>query len=148
MRASLDVAVAKPAPVPATAVAGRLYGELDRIDRLLDGLLVLARAQHGKLPGCAVLSLEAIASASLAARGEAIRARNLTVSRDGSPDGAWVTGSEELVRRMVDNLLEQVWDEHADPFTSTVPVTTGRLRRKLGEPPVVMTTPGAGYRIA
>ncbi|HEY4027262.1 MAG TPA: response regulator transcription factor [Candidatus Dormibacteraeota bacterium] len=46
------------------------------------------------------------------------------------------------------DLLEQVWDEHADPFTNTVTVTIGRLRRKLGDPPVITTTPGVGYRIA
>jgi DNA-binding response OmpR family regulator len=45
-------------------------------------------------------------------------------------------------------LLEKVWDEHADPFTNTVTVTIGRLRRKLGDPPVITTTPGVGYRIA
>jgi DNA-binding response OmpR family regulator len=45
-------------------------------------------------------------------------------------------------------LLEQVWDEQADPFTNTVAVTVGRLRRKLGDPPVIATTPGVGYRIA
>jgi DNA-binding response OmpR family regulator len=39
-------------------------------------------------------------------------------------------------------------DEHADPFTNTVTVTIGRLRRKLGDPPVITTTPGVGYRIA
>ncbi len=44
-------------------------------------------------------------------------------------------------------LLEQVWDENADPFTKTVQVTIGRLRRKLGEPQVIETLPGAGYRI-
>ncbi|GAA2759636.1 response regulator transcription factor [Actinopolymorpha rutila] len=44
-------------------------------------------------------------------------------------------------------LLEQVWDENADPFTNTVAVTVGRLRRKLGDPPVITTTPGVGYRI-
>ena len=47
-----------------------------------------------------------------------------------------------------ENLLEQVWDEQADPFTNTVAVTIGRLRRKLGEPPVIATSPGVGYRIA
>jgi DNA-binding response OmpR family regulator len=46
-----------------------------------------------------------------------------------------------------EDLLEQVWDEHADPFTNTVTVTIGRLRRKLGQPPVLITTPGIGYRI-
>jgi DNA-binding response OmpR family regulator len=44
-------------------------------------------------------------------------------------------------------LLEKVWDEHADPLTNTVTVTIGRLRRKLGDPPVITTTPGVGYRI-
>ncbi|MER5422621.1 response regulator transcription factor [Streptosporangium roseum] len=46
-----------------------------------------------------------------------------------------------------EDLLEQVWDEHADPFTNTVTVTIGRLRRKLGNPPIITTTPGIGYRI-
>jgi DNA-binding response OmpR family regulator len=46
-----------------------------------------------------------------------------------------------------EELLTQVWDEHADPFTNTVTVTVGRLRRKLGEPPVIATRPGVGYRI-
>jgi DNA-binding response OmpR family regulator len=45
-------------------------------------------------------------------------------------------------------LLEQVWDEHTDPFTNTVTVTIGRLRRKLGGPSIITTTPGVGYRIA
>jgi DNA-binding response OmpR family regulator len=44
-------------------------------------------------------------------------------------------------------LLERVWDENADPFTNTVAVTIGRLRRKLGDPPIIATTPGIGYRI-
>jgi len=106
MRASLDVAVAKPTPVPTMALAARLYGELDRADRLLDGLLMLARAEHGDLPGPTVLSLEAVASAAVAARADAIRARNLTVAQAGGSDGAWVTGSEELVCRMVDNVVD------------------------------------------
>ncbi|MDP9842738.1 DNA-binding response OmpR family regulator [Streptosporangium lutulentum] len=46
-----------------------------------------------------------------------------------------------------EDLLEQVWDEHADPFTNTVTVTVGRLRRKLGSPSIITTTPGVGYRI-
>jgi hypothetical protein len=40
-----------------------------------------------------------------------------------------------------EDLLEQVWDENADPFTKTVQVTMGRLRRKLGEPQVIETLP-------
>ena len=46
-----------------------------------------------------------------------------------------------------EDLLEQVWDEQADPFTNTVAVTIGRLRRKLGNPPVITTTPNVGYRL-
>jgi DNA-binding response OmpR family regulator len=47
-----------------------------------------------------------------------------------------------------EDLLEQVWDEHADPFTNTVLVTMSRLRRKLGPPAIIETIPGVGYRVA
>ena len=43
--------------------------------------------------------------------------------------------------------LERVWDEMADPFTTSVKVTISRLRRKLGDPPVIETIAQAGYRI-
>ncbi len=46
-----------------------------------------------------------------------------------------------------EDLLERVWDEHADPFTNTVRVTVGNLRRKLGPPPLIETVIGAGYRL-
>ena len=46
-----------------------------------------------------------------------------------------------------EELLERVWDEAANPFTSTVKTTIGRLRAKLGDPPVVQTVREAGYRI-
>jgi DNA-binding response OmpR family regulator len=46
-----------------------------------------------------------------------------------------------------EELLARVWDEHADPFTHTVKITIGRLRAKLGDPPVIETVPKAGYRI-
>ena len=46
-----------------------------------------------------------------------------------------------------EKLLEQAWDENVDPFTNTVRVTIARLRRKLGQPEVIQTTPGIGYRI-
>ena len=46
-----------------------------------------------------------------------------------------------------EELLARVWDEAADPFTSTVKTTVGRLRGKLGEPPVIETVREAGYRI-
>jgi DNA-binding response OmpR family regulator len=53
-------------------------------------------------------------------------------------DGATVSAEE---------LLERVWDEYIDPFSNIVQVTVGRLRRKLGEPPLIHTVVGAGYRV-
>jgi DNA-binding response OmpR family regulator len=46
-----------------------------------------------------------------------------------------------------EELLERVWDEEADPFTTTVKSTINRLRAKLGEPAVIVTVPQGGYRI-
>ena len=46
-----------------------------------------------------------------------------------------------------EELLEQAWDEAADPFTTTVKATINRLRSKLGDPPVIETVSRAGYRI-
>jgi DNA-binding response OmpR family regulator len=54
-------------------------------------------------------------------------------------DGATVSAEE---------LLERVWDEHTDPFTNVVRMTIMTLRRKLGEPAVVETVIGVGYRMA
>ena len=53
-------------------------------------------------------------------------------------DGAAVSAEE---------LLEHVWDAHADPFSNTVAVTIARLRRKLGDPPLIETVTGVGYRL-
>ena len=58
------------------------------------------------LPDRAVLSLGALASASLAARSGAIAARKLTVQHTDSPGGAWVAGSQPLLRRMVENVID------------------------------------------
>jgi len=76
-------------------------------------------------------------------------------TRDGRPLG--LTNKEfavleELLRgdgRVVsaEHLLEKAWDENIDPFTNVVRVTMMTLRKKLGEPPVVQTMPGAGYRL-
>ncbi len=53
--------------------------------------------------------------------------------------GSRVVSAEEL--------LDRVWDEAADPFTTTVKATVNRLRTKLGDPPLIETVPRAGYRI-
>ena len=46
-----------------------------------------------------------------------------------------------------EQLLERVWDENADPFTNSVRVVVGTLRQKLGEPPLIETVHGVGYRL-
>jgi DNA-binding response OmpR family regulator len=46
-----------------------------------------------------------------------------------------------------EELLERVWDEAADPFTTTVKATINRLRVRLGDPPIIETVPQGGYRI-
>ena len=46
-----------------------------------------------------------------------------------------------------EQLLEKAWDEHADPFTGVIRFTIMMVRRKLGDPPVIQTLPGTGYRI-
>jgi DNA-binding response OmpR family regulator len=53
--------------------------------------------------------------------------------------GGAVVSSEEL--------LERVWDENADPFTTTVRVTVMTLRKKLGDPGIIDTVVGSGYRV-
>jgi len=46
-----------------------------------------------------------------------------------------------------EQLLEKAWDENADPFTNSIRMIILKLRRKLGEPPIVLTDPGVGYRV-
>jgi len=79
-----------------------------------------------------------------------------TASRRGQPLdlGPKEFGALELLLaargRVVsaEELLDRVWDEMADPFTSSVKVTISRLRRKLGDPAIIETIAQAGYRIA
>jgi hypothetical protein len=108
MRAALDVALAKPEPAPpqTVALAGRLRTELDRIERLLEAFLVLARAQHRSMPGQAILPLDYIVGSALADQEAAITAMNLTVQDTSSQGGAWVAGSQALLSRMVENVID------------------------------------------
>ena len=104
----------------------------------------------------------ALARRQPSARARTLRAAGIeldpmrrTVTRDGRPLDLSVKEFGVLEALLVaspaflraEDLLEQVWDEQADPFTNTVTVTIGRLRRKLGDPPVIATRPGVGYRI-
>ncbi|MGW6949462.1 sensor histidine kinase [Streptomyces xanthophaeus] len=108
IRASLDVAVAKPQPAAQTlALAGRLRTELDRVDHLLDGFLVLARAQHGPLADPAPVRLEELVAGALTARAVGIAAKALTVEGGGAgaPE-VWTRGSATLLSRLVENVLD------------------------------------------
>ena len=107
MRASLDVAMAKPGPVPAqTAVlADRLRRELDHVDNLLASLLTLAQAQRAPAADEATVSLDELASAAVDQRSGTISDMGLRIDQERCPD-ACVRGSETLLSRMVDNMVE------------------------------------------
>jgi DNA-binding response OmpR family regulator len=78
-----------------------------------------------------------------------------TVARDGQPvtlTKKEFTVLEELLRAdgrvvSVEDLLDKAWDENLDPFSNVVRVTMVALRRKLGEPAVIQTITGVGYRL-
>ncbi|MFI7150001.1 ATP-binding protein [Nonomuraea sp. NPDC050022] len=116
MRASLDVALAKPEPVPAQTVvlSERLRTELDRVDRLLEGFLVLARTQHGALADRAEVSLGRTVSTALAARTADITAKNLTVDDGDVHDSAWTSGSRTLLSRLAENLIDNAITHNHD----------------------------------
>ena len=110
-----------------------------------------------------VLRIRALARRQPSARSRRLRAAGIeldplrrTVTRDGRHLDLSVKEFGVLEALMLaapaflraEDLLERVWDEQADPFTNTVTVTIGRLRKKLGDPPVISTTPGVGYRIS
>jgi signal transduction histidine kinase len=106
IRTSVDVATAKPEPVPAQVhvLAGKVREGLERADRLLEGLLVLARAQHGAAPDRTTVSLPAVVSVALEDRAEAVARMDVTVER--ALRDAPVVGSEALLSGMVENLVD------------------------------------------
>ncbi|MFE6160812.1 response regulator transcription factor [Streptomyces sp. NPDC056486] len=112
-------------------------------DELLARVLALGRRTRPALPPV----IERAGLVLDTARRQASReGRHLALSRKEfavleallRADGAVVSG---------DDLIEQVWEEDTSYRTNAVRVTLSKLRGKLGEPPVVETVPGAGYRI-
>ncbi len=77
------------------------------------------------------------------------------VHRDGQPVNLTRKEFAVLVELLLadggvvsaETLLEKAWDEHADPFTNAVRLAMLKLRRKLGDPPVIETVPGVGYQL-
>ncbi|HET9017933.1 MAG TPA: ATP-binding protein, partial [Thermomicrobiaceae bacterium] len=105
LRTSLDVALGKPSVAPEVAVlAAKLREGLDQADRLVEELLVLARAQHRGLPNLSAVSLDGLVTAALAARRAAIDGLALTVAPGLEPVA--VVGSPTLLARLVANLID------------------------------------------
>jgi DNA-binding response OmpR family regulator len=148
----------------------------ERDDRVMVLMLTAAGAPGDRVGGLAlgaddylakpfhfpelVLRIRSLARRQPSARATVLRAATIeldpvlrTVTRDGRQLSVKEFALLEALLRAspaplsAEDLLERVWDEHADPFTNTVTVTIGRLRLKLGPPPVITTTPGVGYRI-
>ena len=107
MRASLDVAMAKPGPVPPQTVtlANRLRRELDNIERLLESFLTLAQSQRGPVSDQATVSIDAVASAAIERRSHDISYMGLDVEQERCPE-TLVRGSETLLSRMVGNVID------------------------------------------
>ncbi|WP_319018398.1 sensor histidine kinase [Microbispora sitophila] len=106
MRASVDVAVAKPGVAPQTLALGdRLRTQLDRVDQLLDGFLVLARARHGALAGAAEVDVARLVAQAVSDRSAGIAARRLSVTED-LRDGMPIRGDAALLSRMVGNVVD------------------------------------------
>ena len=109
MRTSLDVATAKPGPVPAELImlGGKLREGLDQADRLVENLLLLARAQYGARDGQDVIPLGPLLAAAAGARAGLITSMGLHV-QDASAGGpaVAVTGNRVLLGQMTANLID------------------------------------------
>jgi DNA-binding response OmpR family regulator len=136
------------ADAPGERVVGLSLGADDYLGKPFHfpELLLRVRALARRQPGARALLYRA--------SGIELDALNHAASRDGRRLDLSVKefGVLEALLRAgrplsAEELLDQVWDEHADPFTNTVLVTISRLRRKLGEPPVIETIQNVGYRI-
>jgi DNA-binding response OmpR family regulator len=110
---------------------------------LIARIRAVSRRSGPPLPAilaCADLRLDpARRTATRAGRGLALSPKEFAVLEHLMAAAGRLVPAEELLAR--------VWDEAADPFTATVKVTIGRLRGKLGTPPVIETVREGGYRI-
>lgn len=137
----------------ATAVADRVAGLGLGADDYLNKPFAFAEL---------VARIQALARRSRAAippvlqrRGIRLDLHRRNVSRDGKPISLSRKEFAVLAELLMadggvvsaEHLLEKAWDEHIDPFTGVVRYTIMMVRRKLGDPPLVETEPGVGYRI-
>ncbi|MEV6208675.1 HAMP domain-containing sensor histidine kinase [Kitasatospora sp. NPDC051914] len=142
MRAAVDVTLAKPGPLPerTRTLAGRVRAELDQVDRLLDGLLTLARAQHGVLPGTETVRLDELAAGALDERADTIARRGLTATRETDSD-VRVRGSRTLLCRLVQNLVDNAAQHNEPGGWLRVAVRTG------SDAPVHLVVENAGPKL-
>jgi DNA-binding response OmpR family regulator len=146
-----------PARILMLTAAGAVSDRVDGLNLGADDYLGKPFAFEELVARVRALARRSPAAAPVIVRGDLVVDRGRRrVSRAGRPisltrkelgvleellvaDGAVVSAED---------LLERVWDENADPFTRTVTVTIARLRRKLGEPDLIETVIGSGYRLA
>jgi hypothetical protein len=135
MRASLDVALAKPGPTPApmSILAERLNAELDHVDDLLESFLALARAQRGPDDTSSAVQLEDLVSRALEHAADGIAERSLVVRAEMAPE-TWVEGSTTLLSRLVENLIDNaVRHNEAQGYLSVRTEAAGALARLVVE---------------
>jgi signal transduction histidine kinase len=113
MRTSLDVAMAKPGPVPphVGTLDDRLRRELDQVDRLLESFLTLAHSQQGPPADQTTVSLAGLTHGAIERRADAIAAIGLAVEEEASPN-TWISGNETLVARMIENVIDNAIDHN------------------------------------
>jgi DNA-binding response OmpR family regulator len=145
-----------PARILMLTAAGAIGDRVDGLNLGADDYLAKPFAFEELVARVRALARRSPATPPVTVHGELVfdRARR-RVSRAGRP--VMLTRKElgvleELLTAdgavvSTEDLLERVWDENADPFTRTVTVTLARLRRKLGEPDLIETVVGSGYRL-
>ena len=109
MRTSLDVAAAKPGPAPAelTVLAGKLREGLDQADRLVENLLLLARAQHGAKDDQETIALGPLITAAIDARDGLITSMGLDVQHSQADTiSPLVSGNPVLLAQLTANLID------------------------------------------
>ena len=121
MRVSIDVATRKSPTVSkdAAVLAGRIREDLGQADRILESLLVLARAQRGAVTDLEPVSLTRVAAQTLAAHSQAAAARGISVH--STLDEVEVIGDETLLGRMAANLIDNAIRHNNIGDTSTSP---------------------------
>ena len=147
----------QPARILMLTAAAAVEDRVDGLNLGADDYLVKPFAFAELIARVRALSRRSPATPPVLMRGELIvdRARRrasragriLTLTRKEFGVLEVLASADGLVVSAED-LLASVWDENADPFSNIVSVTLTRLRRKLGDPPVIETLIGSGYRLA